>query len=66
MQLFPDVPAERLSTFSCGHVIPSSNLQGLVLGKGPRGKELSFTFKNRNDQQTVRARDFLVSKVNIV
>lgn len=54
MQLFPSVPLERISTFSCGHVIPASNLQCLVIGKGPSGRELHFTYKDRGNEALVR------------
>lgn len=53
-QLFADVPSERLTTFSCGHIIPSSNLKALVLKKGPRGGDLHFKFERRSDQALVR------------
>ncbi|KAI0077191.1 DNA repair helicase [Panus rudis PR-1116 ss-1] len=49
-QLFTGLPSERLSTFSCGHIIPASNLQTLVLKKGPRGGDLQFKYDRRNDQ----------------
>ena len=53
-QLFSDLPQERLSTFSCGHIIPEKNLQTLVLKKGPRGGELQFKFQQRGDDSLVR------------
>ncbi|OCH93459.1 DNA repair helicase [Obba rivulosa] len=52
-QLFADVPSERLSTFSCGHIIPSSNLKALVLKKGPRGGDLHFKYERRSDQALI-------------
>ncbi|RDX47561.1 DNA repair helicase [Lentinus brumalis] len=48
-QLFSGLPKERLVTFSCGHIIPESNLQTLVMRKGPRGGELQFKFQQRGD-----------------
>jgi hypothetical protein len=48
-QLFSHLPQERMSTFSCGHIIPSENLQAVILGSGPTGKELEFKFANRGD-----------------
>ncbi|KAI0688447.1 DNA repair helicase [Cytidiella melzeri] len=48
-QLFMSTPSERLFTFSCGHIIPPSNLQTLVLKKGPRGSDLEFKYDKRND-----------------
>ncbi|KAI0359225.1 DNA repair helicase [Trametes cingulata] len=49
-QLFSSLPAERLATFSCGHIIPAQNLQTLVLKKGPRGGELVFKYQQRGDE----------------
>ncbi|KAI0629727.1 helicase C-terminal domain-containing protein [Trametes polyzona] len=49
-QLFSALPSERLSTFSCGHIIPAENLQTLVLKKGPRGGELLFKYQQRSDE----------------
>ncbi|KAK7691295.1 hypothetical protein QCA50_004689 [Cerrena zonata] len=49
-QLFSWLPSDRLNTFSCGHIIPASNLQTLVVKKGPRGGDLQFKFDRRNDQ----------------
>ncbi|KAH9856751.1 DNA repair helicase [Lenzites betulinus] len=52
-QLFSDLPSERLSTFSCGHIIPAKNLQTLVLKKGPRGSELQFKYQQRSDEALI-------------
>jgi chromosome transmission fidelity protein 1 len=52
-QLFSHLPPARLSNFSCGHIIPPSNLQTLVVGKGPRGSDLEFTFDRRGDKSIV-------------
>ncbi|KAI1785288.1 DNA repair helicase [Ganoderma leucocontextum] len=52
-QLFTSLPPERLATFSCGHIIPASNLQTLVLKKGPRGGELTFKFQQRGDDSLI-------------
>ena len=53
-QLFAKLPSERLATFSCGHIIPETSLQTLILKKGPRGGDLQFKFDQRNNQQSVR------------
>ncbi|EJC97956.1 DNA repair helicase [Fomitiporia mediterranea MF3/22] len=50
LQLFPTIPEDRLSVFSCGHVIPHENLKCVVLGKGPLGRDLEFKYKARDDQ----------------
>ena len=52
-QLFPDLPEDRLLNFSCGHIIPASNLQTMVVNKGPRGGDFEFKFDKRGDKSTV-------------
>jgi len=52
-QLFSTLPAERLSNFSCGHIIPDSNLQTLVVSKGPSGGELEFKAEKQGDPVAV-------------
>ncbi|CAO3701534.1 unnamed protein product [Rhizopus stolonifer] len=47
--LFPTAPKERLSHFSCGHIIPPSNLLTLTLEKGSTGKYFLFNFENRQN-----------------
>ncbi|XP_029009204.1 ATP-dependent DNA helicase DDX11 [Betta splendens] len=42
------VGAERITEFSCGHVIPPENILPLILCSGPSGQELDFTFQNRD------------------
>jgi chromosome transmission fidelity protein 1 len=54
-QLFSHLSKERLSTFSCGHIIPAKNITALVVGKSPRGTELEFKFSNRNNSELVRS-----------
>ncbi len=46
--LFNYVPADRIQTLSCGHVIPSENLVVWPVAKGPSGLDLEFTFEKRN------------------
>ncbi|KAM6494135.1 Helicase C-terminal domain containing protein [Amanita muscaria] len=41
-QLFPNLQTERVTSFSCGHVIPENNLQALVVSKSPRGEPLDY------------------------
>jgi chromosome transmission fidelity protein 1 len=48
-QLFSHLATDRLSVFSCGHIIPPQNIQAVILGRGPSGKELEFKFANRGD-----------------
>ncbi|CAG8502015.1 15492_t:CDS:10 [Rhizophagus irregularis] len=48
-QLIPYLPPQRLSKFSCGHIIPPENLLTLTLSEGPMGGTLEFTFERRGD-----------------
>ncbi|KAH7336846.1 DNA repair helicase [Rhizoctonia solani] len=52
-QLFSYLPLERLVVYSCGHVVPKSNIRTIVLGKGPRGKLLEFKFGARGDEELI-------------
>ncbi|KZT72447.1 DNA repair helicase [Daedalea quercina L-15889] len=66
-QLFTKVSSERLTTFSCGHIVAPTSLQTLVLKKGPRGAELQFKFAQRNDTQSVtELGQILLNLVNVV
>ncbi|KAJ3483359.1 hypothetical protein NLI96_g6367 [Meripilus lineatus] len=66
-QLFSFLPQERLSTFSCGHIIPTANLQSMVLKKGPRGGELLFKFDRRGDQgMTTELGQIILNFANVV
>ncbi|PWN26227.1 DNA repair helicase [Jaminaea rosea] len=49
LQLVPTLRAHRWSHFSCGHIVPSSNLFCSVVASGPRGMPFDFKFGNRND-----------------
>lgn len=46
--LFPYVPASKIMTLSCGHVIPHSNLLAMPIGRGPQGTDLCFRFGRRD------------------
>lgn len=52
-QLFAQLPAEKITSFSCGHIIPESNLQTIVVGKGPRGGELEYKAGKQGDDTVV-------------
>ncbi|KAI0753454.1 DNA repair helicase [Daedaleopsis nitida] len=66
-QLFANLPTERLTTFSCGHIIPEKNLQTLVLRKGPRDGELQFKFQQRGDDSlTAELGQILINFTHIV
>ncbi|RFU29090.1 hypothetical protein B7463_g7225, partial [Scytalidium lignicola] len=47
--LFSYLPPERITTLSCGHVIPKESLVAWSLAKGPTGIEFEFNFKKRGD-----------------
>lgn len=49
LHLFPNLPASSITTLSCGHVIPSSNLVAWNLSTGPTSEPFEFTFKNREN-----------------
>lgn len=51
--LFSYLPSERLSTFSYGHVIPTSNLVAQSLTQGLMGNEFDFTYEARNSEKMV-------------
>lgn len=52
-QLFSHVSAERLTSFSCGHIIPESNLQALVVTKGPKGGLLEYKAERQRDPAAI-------------
>ena len=53
MQLSPSTEKDRLSIFSCGHVVPSSSIRCIIVGKGPSGKDFQFKLKQRQDTNLV-------------
>ena len=52
-QLCPSLNSDELASFSCGHVIPSSNLLALVVGRGPSGTPLQFKYSQRSNVEMV-------------
>ncbi|SCZ99515.1 BZ3500_MvSof-1268-A1-R1_Chr3-1g06054 [Microbotryum saponariae] len=50
-QLFPYLPSERFSTFSCGHVVPPDHIACFAVSKGPTGGSLEFKFDRRKDEK---------------
>ncbi|KAJ7644317.1 helicase C-terminal domain-containing protein [Roridomyces roridus] len=52
-QLFAQLPPERVTSFSCGHIIPESNLQTIVVGKSPKGGELEFKAGKQADEGVI-------------
>lgn len=49
--LFSYLPADRLRTFSFGHVVPPENLFAQSVSTGPSGVELDFTFEKRKSEK---------------
>ncbi|RKF54277.1 ATP-dependent DNA helicase CHL1 [Erysiphe neolycopersici] len=47
--LFPYLEQNRITTLSCGHVIPKSNLLAWNISRGPSGQDFEFTFGRRNN-----------------
>ncbi|KAI9017958.1 helicase C-terminal domain-containing protein [Phycomyces nitens] len=47
--LFPYVPDSRITTFSCGHIIPPKNLLTMCIDEGPTRKPFLFNYENRQD-----------------
>ena len=43
------IPIDTITRFSCGHVIPKSNLIGLSIHSGPTGKSFEFVHGSKND-----------------
>lgn len=54
VRLFPSLPSERLTTFSCGHIVPQSSVQTLIMTKGPSGLPLEFKHAQQNDIQILK------------
>ncbi|EEB91075.1 hypothetical protein MPER_10632, partial [Moniliophthora perniciosa FA553] len=53
-QLFSHLPTERISTFSCGHIINSSSLLTLAVTKGPCGGKVDYKVGRQNNPDVVR------------
>lgn len=51
--LFPNVNKDRISKFSCGHIIPKENLQVLTVASGPSGMKLTYNYESRSDSKLV-------------
>uniref|UniRef100_A0A3Q2NUU3 DEAD/H (Asp-Glu-Ala-Asp/His) box helicase 11 n=1 Tax=Fundulus heteroclitus TaxID=8078 RepID=A0A3Q2NUU3_FUNHE len=61
------VKEERITEFSCGHVIPPENILPLVLCAGPSGQELDFTFQKRDSPQMMDETGRILSNIcNVV
>ncbi|POS82814.1 hypothetical protein EPUL_004116, partial [Erysiphe pulchra] len=51
--LFPYLEQNTITTLSCGHVIPKSNLLAWNLSKGPSGQDFEFTFRHRSNNNMI-------------
>ncbi|KAI8348261.1 helicase C-terminal domain-containing protein [Blakeslea trispora] len=47
--LFPFVDSDKIKHFSCGHIIPPTNLSTITLEQGPTGRPLLFNYESRQD-----------------
>ncbi|KAF9257517.1 DNA repair helicase [Marasmius fiardii PR-910] len=52
-QLFSHLPQEKITTFSCGHIIPSTNLLTLAVTEGPRGNDLEYKASRQTDPSAI-------------
>ena len=53
--LFPYLPAERLKTWSCGHIIPKENLIVWPVVKASGGTDFDFTYETRSSTTVIEA-----------
>ncbi|XP_041357412.1 ATP-dependent DNA helicase DDX11-like [Gigantopelta aegis] len=58
------VKPERIVEYSCGHVIPSSNLLPMSISCGPSGVELDFTFQSRENPVLLDELGRLIANIN--
>ncbi|EDN92053.1 hypothetical protein SS1G_07915 [Sclerotinia sclerotiorum 1980 UF-70] len=47
--LFPSIPSHKITTLSCGHVIPKTHLFASTVSRGPTGIPFKWTFANRGN-----------------
>lgn len=47
------ISEEKILEFSCGHVIPPSNLLAISLDTGPSSTKLNFTYQNRTNSELI-------------
>lgn len=54
-QLFLSAGAteDRITEFSCGHVIPPENILPICLSEGPSGRKMNFSYEMRNSNDMV-------------
>ncbi|TPX61643.1 hypothetical protein PhCBS80983_g00940 [Powellomyces hirtus] len=52
-ELLPYLPHERISKFSCGHIIPPTSLLTLAVAVGPTKKPFDFKYENRTNHAMI-------------
>ena len=53
LQLFPEIPLDKMHRFSCGHVVGKERLIAIPLGSGPTGQVLDFRHEARSAHNTM-------------
>ncbi|QSZ28588.1 hypothetical protein DSL72_003087 [Monilinia vaccinii-corymbosi] len=51
--LFPTIPTGRITTLSCGHVVPKTSLFASTVAKGPTGVDFRWTYDNRRNTDMI-------------
>lgn len=51
--LFGHLPRQRVDTFTCGHIIPSSNLCAMSIPRGPTGVTFDFRHGSRSNPAVI-------------
>ncbi len=64
-QLFLRLSLDRITTFSCGHIIPEKNLQALVVSKSPRGSDLEYKADKQGNPTVVSKASLGLSDISI-
>ncbi|KAE8740581.1 hypothetical protein FOCC_FOCC013914 [Frankliniella occidentalis] len=54
---------DRISTFSCGHIIPPENILPITLGSGPSGKPFDFSYAQRDSKAMVNEMGRLLTNI---
>ena len=49
LDLFSEIPINKIKQFNCSHVIPAQNLLMAVVSKGESGRDFKFTYENRDN-----------------
>lgn len=46
-KILHSVPSDRISTFSCGHIVPKSSICTFILSKGPTNTAFRFDYNSQ-------------------